>query len=293
VADAPDVTFVTCAEFPDAAGEREPVTAALRRHGLGCRWVDWDDPSVDWSATPLVMIRTTWDYFTRIDEFLAWARGVESVSTLVNSAAVLAWNTHKGYLVELAAAGVDCVPTWVGRSGDVVDQAVVGSERVIVKPAVGAGGIGLAIRPVDAVWDGIATGVDHVVQPLLTSVWADGERSVFVIDGRAIAGVAKRAAKGEIRVHEEYGGDFRAMPVPDELATAAVGAVTAATRLLGGVELPYARVDFLLGDAGVWLVSEVELVEPGLYPETVPEVVDAYASAVSGLVRRVRSEDVG
>jgi glutathione synthase/RimK-type ligase-like ATP-grasp enzyme len=291
VGDRPAVTLVTCVDLPDAAGEVRPVTSALRRLGVACRWEAWDDPTVDWSATPLVMIRTTWNYPTRIDDFLAWARHVESVSRLVNPVSILTWNTHKGYLVDLARAGVDGVPTWVGRPGDPVDPAIVRGDRVIVKPAVGAGGMGLAIRPADAIWDGFPGGVDHVVQPLLTSVWAEGERSVFVIDGRPVGAVAKRPAEGEIRVHEEYGGDFRAVALPPYLAAAAVDAVAAAVRLRG-VDLPYARVDFLRADDR-WLVSEVELVEPGLYPDTVPEVVDAYAAVVATLVRRIGSVGVG
>jgi glutathione synthase/RimK-type ligase-like ATP-grasp enzyme len=291
VADRPDVTLVTCADLPDAAGERQPVSVALRRRGIASRWEVWDDPAVDWSVTPLVAVRTTWDYPTRIDEFLAWARRVEAESRLVNAGSVLEWNTHKGYLVDLARAGVPCVPTFVGRPGDRVDEAVLRSDRVVLKPAVGAGGIGLHVRPSDAVWDGLSSAADHVVQPFLSSVLTEGEKSVFVIGGRPIAAVAKRPAEGEIRVHEEYGGDFRAVAMPAYLADVAVDAVSTAARLQG-VDLPYARVDFLRADEH-WLVSEVELVEPGLYPDTVPEVVDAYATVVASLVRRIQSVDVG
>ncbi|HYJ68436.1 MAG TPA: hypothetical protein VEX15_12350 [Nocardioidaceae bacterium] len=293
MADRPAVTFVTCTSLlPDAAGEREPVTAALRRHGVSCRWEVWDDQTVDWSVTPLVAVRTTWDYPARIDDFLAWARAVESVSTLVNSASVLTWNTHKGYLVELTEAGVRCVPTCVRRPGEPIGPEVVHSDRVVVKPAVGAGGIGLAVRSPDAVWDGLSGDAEYVVQPMLSSVLTDGELSVFVIGGRPIAAVAKRAAEGEFRVHEEYGGQFRAASIPSEVGDRAVEAVAVSARLQRS-ELPYARVDFLRADDGDWLVSEVELVEPGLYPSTVPEVVDAYAVVVADLVRGVHFVDVG
>jgi RimK-like ATP-grasp domain len=292
VADRPAVTFVTCAELPDAAGERGPLTAALRRHGLDCRWEVWDDPAVDWSATPLVAIRTTWDYSRRHTEFLAWARRVEAVSRLVSAVPVLEWNTHKGYLVDLAREGLPCVPTFVGRPGEPVDAAVSSQGRVVVKPAVGAGGIGLQLRPAGAVWNGLPADVDHVVQPFLSSVLTEGERSVFVLGGRVAGAVAKQAAEGEIRVHEEHGGQFRAVEVDVEMADIAVDTVAVASRLLSA-ELPYARIDFLRADDGRWLISEVELVEPGLYPGSVPEVVESYAAVVVALVRDVRSVDVG
>lgn len=280
MAERPTVTFVTCADLPDAAGEREPITAAMRRRGLECRWEIWDDDAVDWSKTPLVMVRTTWDYSRRRPEFLAWAERVEAVARLVNRASVLAWNTHKGYLAELEGAGVACVPTWIGRAGDPVDPSITRAGRVIVKPAVGAGGIGLAVRSADAVWDGLDGDVDYLVQPVLESVWTEGERSVFVLNGAPIAAVSKRPAPGEIRVQEEYGGDFRELPLDERFAAVAVDAVATARRLVG-VELPYARVDFLLD--GEWLVSEVELVEPGLYPTVAPQVIEAYADVVADL----------
>jgi glutathione synthase/RimK-type ligase-like ATP-grasp enzyme len=291
VADRPALTLVTCSSLPDAAGEREPVTAALRRRGVSCRWEAWDDTSVDWSVTQLVAVRTTWDYPAHIDDFLAWARAVDAVSTLVNSPSVLTWNTHKGYLVELAEAGVRCVPTCLRRPGEPIAPAVV-SDRVVVKPAVGAAGIGLAVRSPDMVWEGLSGDAEYVVQPMLSSVLTDGELSVFVIGGSAIGAVAKRAAEGEFRVHEEYGGQFSAVQVPPELGARAVEAVGVAARLLSA-QLPYARVDFLRGDDGEWLVSEVELVEPGLYPHAVPEVVDAYAEVMADLVRRIQFADVG
>ena len=62
----------------------------------------WDDADVDWARFDLVVIRSTWDYIDRRDDFVAWAR---SVDRLANPADVIAWNTDKRYLRELAAAG--------------------------------------------------------------------------------------------------------------------------------------------------------------------------------------------
>ena len=49
------------------------------------------------------MVRSTWDYQDRHAEFLDWARRVAAVTTLANSADVLAWNTDKTYLRDAAA----------------------------------------------------------------------------------------------------------------------------------------------------------------------------------------------
>lgn len=79
------------------------------------------------------MIRTTWDYWDRLAQFLAWAR---SVPQLVNSADVVAWNTDKIYLRRLQAAGIAVVPTvWVAPGEDFVTP----NHPFVVKPTVSAG----------------------------------------------------------------------------------------------------------------------------------------------------------
>ena len=57
-----------------------------------------------------MILRATWDYIERLDEFLAWAAAVPN---LLNSPDVVAWNTDKHYLHDLAVAGV---PSWRASS---------------------------------------------------------------------------------------------------------------------------------------------------------------------------------
>ena len=93
------------------AGRRR--AAGARAAGAAGAWRPsrsvWDDPAVDWDAFDLTVVRSTWDYVGRRDEFLAWA---ESVPRLHNPAEVLRWNTDKRYLAELTEAGLPVVPTW-------------------------------------------------------------------------------------------------------------------------------------------------------------------------------------
>ncbi|EAQ6027803.1 hypothetical protein AC007_26580, partial [Salmonella enterica] len=92
----------------------EPRQAAelLRARGHEAEVVVWHD-DVDWSAFDLVVIRSTWDYFDRLEEFLAWVDRVDVESRIVNSPKVVRWNVHKGYLAELGAAGVGVLPMLV------------------------------------------------------------------------------------------------------------------------------------------------------------------------------------
>jgi len=144
---------------------------------------------------------------------------------------------------------------------------------VVVKPRTGASGVGVVVADhVDDVRLAGLTAGPWLAQPLVESVRTMGETSVFVFDGRALTQTDKRPGGGEIRVQEEYGGTTVAAPLDPERAALAEAAVAAA----GGAA--YARVDLMHLDG--WCVSEVELIEPGLYLDVLPENADHLADVV-------------
>lgn len=265
--------------------EGEPGAAALdhalAERGVTASWAVWDDPAVRWQDAALVAVRSTWDYDWRLAEFLAWADGIGP--GLLNGASVFRWNTDKVYLVDLAAAGVPVVPTRSVSRAEELAEVLAGSGTAVVKPRSGAGGRGVEVVPA-----GTAYRPDHpgpwVVQPLVASVTTLGERSVFVLDGRAVSQVDKLPAAGEIRVHEFLGGVSTAVPLEPELAVLATETVATASRLLGA-DLAYARVDALRYDDR-WVVSELELTEPGLYLDVLPGNALPFADLVAARVRR-------
>jgi glutathione synthase/RimK-type ligase-like ATP-grasp enzyme len=124
-----------------------------------------------------------------------------------------------------------------------------------------------------------------VVQPLVASVRTEGEGSVFVLGGEVVSAARKRPAVGEIRVHEQYGGVTVGVPVTDEAAELARRTVAAAQEVLGH-PLDYARVDHLRLADGRLGLSELEVTEPGLYLEELPENGAAFADLVA---RRVHT----
>ena len=52
------------------------LVPALAARDISAGLVAWDDPNVDWSLVRLVVVRATWDYHLRLDEFFAWATRV-------------------------------------------------------------------------------------------------------------------------------------------------------------------------------------------------------------------------
>ena len=87
-------------------GDDAELVDALRQRGLNARWLSWDDPAT--LDADLVILRATWDYTERLDEFLAWTSRVRN---LLNAPDVVAWNSDKRYLLDLEAAGVPTVPS--------------------------------------------------------------------------------------------------------------------------------------------------------------------------------------
>lgn len=279
-----DVLLVTCSALPDGEIGGSLLVEELAARGVSASWAAWDDPQVDWGSARLVAVRSPWDYELRRDEFLSWARSVEVVTSLVNTARVLEWNTDKVYLLDLVTSGLPVVPTVSADDHAGLATAVASFETAVVKPRVGAGGRGVALGGLDP---GLGP---WVVQPLVTSISTEGETSVFVFGGEPVSAVRKLPAQGEIRVHEEYGGRSVTAAVTEEAGLLARRTVAVAERLLGGA-LPYARVDLMRLDDGTLAVSELEVTEPGLYLDIVPGNAKPYARAMAALVEGRRAAD--
>ena len=231
----------------------------------------------------MVAVRSTWDYSPRLEAFLAWARSVGPA--LINGADCFAWNTDKSYLVALGEAGVPIVPTQVVEGEESLPAAVAAHDASVLKPTVGAGGRGVVVF--DLVEGGPAA-LDEallgpgpwVVQPLVESVRTEGEHSVFVLGGEAVAQVCKRPAGTEIRVHPRYGGV--SAPVPLDPAAGRAGPAygrgqrsrsSAATLSLR------ARGPAASGRRVVGRGRAGGDVEPGLYLEELPDNAHRFAGA--------------
>jgi glutathione synthase/RimK-type ligase-like ATP-grasp enzyme len=279
------VALATCRDYPAGDEDAPLLLAACAAEGLDVDWRVWDDAAVHWRSYDLVVIRSTWDYVPRRDDFVAWA---DSQPRLANPAEVIRWNTDKSYLRDLAAAGVPVVPTEHLEPGDEPHWPAQWSE-VVVKPAVSAGGQDTARygpgeldRARAHAGKLLAAGRRVVVQPYLTAVDEVGETAVVYVGGTYSHALAKAAllqpgAPAEI---EELWRPERIEAREPSAAERAL-AEQALAAVPGGPErLLYARVDLLPGPAGDPLVMEVELTEPSLFLTAVPAGADRFAAAI-------------
>lgn len=292
----PRIALATCRELP-AGDEDSPVLlAACAAAGLDAEWKVWDDPSVDWSSYDLVVIRSTWDYVPRRDDFAAWA---SSVPRLANPAEVVDWNTDKSYLRQLADAGLPVVPTrWLEPGteppGDLVPGELFdGAAEIVVKPAVSAGardtaryGAADAGRAGEHAARLLAAGRRVMVQPYLTAVDEVGETALLYVGG----GYSHAVRKGPLLAvgdDDTVEGLWRPEDISEREpaeAELALGDRTLAVLPGGADRLLYARVDLVPGPDGAPLVIEVEVTEPSLFLTAVPAGADRLAAAIRAAV---------
>ena len=277
---AAEVALVTCADERYLEPEVHVAADALRAAGVSTDVVSWDEDR-DWGAYELVVVRTPWDYFDRVTQFLDWAARVERETSLVNPADVLRWTSHKGYLAEFTAKSVPTVPTRLvpGPSTDVADQIrEVPWEEIVVKPAVDGGARhawrGLRDDPsLSRVAERLTEHGDVVVQPFVPAI-VDGERSLVFLGGRFSHAVRKVPKAGDYRSQRHLGGhEVDHEPDSAELQVALAAMAAAPGRLT------YARVD-LVDWEGAPVLIELEVIEPDLFLRDVPERVDRFVEVV-------------
>lgn len=282
-----DVLLATSRDWPDGEPDGVLLVEALADRGVTAAWACWDDPDVEWGAARLVVVRSTWDYTERPAGFLAWARDVEARTRLLHGSAVFAWNVDKTYLSGLPG-DLPVVPTLAVDGEEDLPAAIAEFGTAVVKPRIGAGGFGVTVfdgtdgGPADLDESGLLP-PPWVVQPLVESIHTEGETSVFLLGGHAVSQVDKTPAPGEIRVHEYFGGRSVGVPLRPEAADLAERATRAVEAQLG-TTLAYGRADMMRLADGRLALSELELVEPGLYLDIDPAIAGRFADLVAGLL---------
>ena len=283
------VALVTCREALGIDYDMPLLLEAVRAAGIAVVEVCWDDETIDWSMYDQVVIRSTWDYHRRYDEFMQWVRSVSSVSTLSNSLDVMTWNTDKHYLAEVAEMGLPVVPTvfiepghedWLEHVRELLTRG-----DVVVKPAISAGSndterhshINAAQQHISEV---LSAQRSVMLQPYMADVDVESETGLVFIDGKFSHAFAKgpllaqaKNMSGGLYAEEEIGVR---QPTAEQLL---IGerAVKWLTSRFG--KLLYARVDLLPTAQGP-VIIEIELTEPSLYLLLHPPAAMQLAKAI-------------
>lgn len=242
----------------------KPFRAAFEAAGMTLRPRPWDLGPGDGDATLALF---AWGYHFDVARWDAMLAAWPADRALFNPPALLAWNTRKTYLLELAAAGVPIVPSHFGHA-DAASVAAAfeafGCDELVVKPQISAGSHqtvrvrqGDAVAPLD----------NAILQPFLPAIAEEGELSLFAIGGHFSHAARKVATGGDFRIQPQFGGRFtRYDPDPEAMTVFD-------TTLAALPQAPlYARIDLLRRMDGQLALIEVEAIEPDLYVEIEPEV---------------------
>lgn len=263
------VALATCAEIPGLEPDDRLLLPALAAHGIDAAPAVWDDRDVDWSAFDLVVLRSTWDYAERRDEFLGWARRLRRV---LNGVPLLEWNTDKRYLEDLPAA----VETTFVPPGAPFEPP---PGPFVVKPSVSAGGRSSArFDPDDrAAAHDLVARIHGKGRTAMIQRFVDGEEKALVYIGGVYSHALRR------RVPLPSCGEREVLYLEEELSPAEATRQERQTAEAALARAPgdplYARVD-LLGGA----VLELELTEPSLYFEFGDGSAERLATAIANRI---------
>ncbi|MFL6514479.1 MAG: RimK family alpha-L-glutamate ligase [Chthoniobacterales bacterium] len=280
--------FLTLADPTGYVIDDELAYPPLHRLGWQVDAIPWQRQNVEWRNYEAVVIRSTWDYPTDPDTFLAVLAEIERSGTLLlNSLELVRWNICKTYLRDLAGRGVPVVPTiWRERLepnelGALIDA--VGTEQVVIKPVVGANAAGTfrlhrnAAHSSDVEVSAYYADRALMAQPFLSSVTTEGEFSLFYFNGQHSHTILKTPKSEDFRVQEEHGGSMRSIQPDAALRQAGELALKAA-----GETPLYARADFMRRNHDdAFLLVELELIEPSLYLRMDPEAAERFANALT------------
>lgn len=271
------VALVTCNMDPSLDEDMPLLCEAFDQLGISAAVPSWDDPAIDWAGFDAALLRSTWDYMDRLDQFLAWADRCAAETRLFNPPALVRRNLDKHYLAGLEAAGIPIVPTRFAQPGDDptarLEEFLAGLEggEFVVKPAIGAGSRDASRFAVEDRPAALAhlrgmldAGRSVLLQPYLARVDEEGETALVHIDGAFSHAIRKgpllkRHAPGVAGLFAPETISAR-QPGGDELEVAA-----AACAHLAHLAPLYLRVDLIRNPAGQPVVLELEMTEPSLF----------------------------
>lgn len=262
-----------CNLVPDEQG----MDIVFLENGIKCSVIIWDE--VDWNQYKNILIRSPWDYSTKIDLFKqkiskAKVAGVN----IIHSPEILYWNMDKSYLSELQAkinvVQTICVENFKSSSTYAYFSKL--GPTLVFKPKVGAGGRDTFKVNINDDKDilKVLDKTSVLVQPYMASIVDEGEYSFIFFNSIFSHAVVKKAAKGEFRVQDNHGGTVsKYNPLKSELEEI--------QQMLNSIpyKTVYARVDVIRHKNSFYLM-ELEIIEPELFLRFSENGMENFAKAL-------------
>jgi glutathione synthase/RimK-type ligase-like ATP-grasp enzyme len=288
------IAFVTYQKHPEITNDDALAVNALGKLNIRVAGTPWNKSGVDWRRYDAVVLRSCWDYYHHHEQFLAWINFLDkSGVTVLNEPAVLRWNSEKTYLKDLSRAGARVVPTVFALRNSSISIADVlkqnAWDRAVVKPTVSGTSLHTWLTPPAAESAAINASLENdqrkldillaqrnmMLQEYLPEIENAGELSLIYFDNEYSHAIRKVPRAGDFRVQDDFGGTSTAV-TPDAAVKRQVDEILTTSRRSS----VYARVDGVIRD-GVFLLMELELIEPHLFLGHHPNAADRFAHAIA------------
>jgi glutathione synthase/RimK-type ligase-like ATP-grasp enzyme len=281
----PRIALATSGKYASLTEDDRLLLKPIKDRGLEVQPAVWTDPTFPWSTCDAVVIRSCWDYHLKSEEFLRWISSVEVAGLPVfNSVELIRWNANKTYLRELEAQGTAIVPTLWPEAGTPLtlrgQLQELGWHKAVVKPRISATAHRTQLVTVEGadsgqtLFDELRHEVGVMVQKFMQSIVSEGEWSLMFFGGEFSHAVLKTPDTGDFRVQNDFGGTSRFADPPRCVLESAARTVHSVGPSV------YARVDGVVED-GLFLLMELELIEPALFLDSHPAAPLRFASAIA------------
>ena len=276
--------FLTISDLSEFECYDHLLIEPMKSNGLELSFLPWDEKDIDWNDYDYVIVRSTWNYQSRLNDFIGVLNKIEnSNAMLINPIEAIKWNIKKSYLIDLEKRGVSIIPSIFQKEYDpevIYDTfQKFDCDKIVLKPVVGANAsFTELIRRSDLKnsQEKLQSNYSNrpfIIQPFFESVITKGELSLIFFNNKLSHGISKIPKMGDFRVQEEHGGIISLLNRVNN------NILDFCDKILSN--LPeicfYARIDLLLENDFPFLM-EVELIEPSLYFNMKPGSNDFFAN---------------
>ena len=247
------------------------ITGPLKDLGWDCDFVSWESKMIDWDQYKSVIIRSTWNYQEKYEDFIKVLNDINiSNASLYNPIDIVEWNINKQYLKDLEEKKIPIVPSHWFKSFNFKEIlksfSNFDSKKLIIKPCISANADFTYVIEQHSVTNILNNLEDSfknkefVIQPFIENVIKEGEYSLIFF-GDILSHVLLKTPKiGDFRVQEEHGGVLKSILKPEK------GLIKFGFNVIKNLpkKCLYSRVDIIRDNNG-FLLMEVELIEPSLF----------------------------
>ena len=283
----PKCAFLTINDLSDFECYDDKLISPMNQNGWECEFIPWDQSNINWNNFDLAIIRSTWDYQDRIQEFLDVLENINlSNCILENSLELVKWNIDKSYLKELSKKKIQIVPSlfYESYSKKILSDSFsfFSTNKLIIKPAISANADDTFIidtensEKISTMLENTFTNRKFIIQPFIENIMLEGEYSLIFFENTHSHTLVKKPKRGDFRVQEEHGGILTPVEKPD------IKMVNEAKKILNSLPYKslYSRIDFVKRE-NHFLLMEVELIEPSLYFNLNPNAAKKFASIIN------------